>query len=136
MRATPECPSMFEWFAPGTEPQQPDTWQHNGRTVLPAEYAEWSARDERGNVILASSNETPGVRHILSPKDGDELERPVGLDPRYATIPLIAADGDNVRWSVDGAALHGTRWQIAAGTHIIRATWPNGARDSVRVRVY
>jgi penicillin-binding protein 1C len=135
MRATPACPSMFEWFAPGTEPQQPDTWQASGRTVLPAEYAEWSARDQRGEVILASSHEAAGARHILSPRDGDELERPGGLDPRYATIPLIASNGDNVRWSVDGAALHGTRWQIATGTHIIRAAWPNGARDSVRVRV-
>jgi penicillin-binding protein 1C len=137
MRATPECPSMFEWFTPGTEPQQPDSWQANGRTTLPAEYAEWSARAERGNVILASSTETAGgAQRILSPRNGDELERPAGLDPRYATIPLIAANGAGVRWAVDGRPLGGTRWQIERGSHVIRASWPNGARDSVRVVVY
>src|SRR5688572_12607594 len=43
LRSTPDCPSMVEWFKPGTDPQQADTWQIAGETVLPPEYAEWSA---------------------------------------------------------------------------------------------
>ena len=55
---------------------------------------------------------------------------------RSKTIPLIAANGANVRWSVDGGIVRGSRWQIERGPHVIRATWPNGERDSVSVFVY
>ena len=143
LRATPECPSMTEWFLPGTEPTREDDWQRGGRTVLPPEYAEWAA--QQGDVMLAAA----GIAHaapedggddvgyrILSPLDGDVYERPVGVDPRYATIPLAAAGADgSVRWSVDGRPLERARWQLEPGTHVIRAEWPDGHADSVRVTV-
>jgi penicillin-binding protein 1C len=157
MRATPQCPSTIEWFAPGTEPLQPDTWQVDGRTILPPEYAEWTARGERiGNVELAASSvraqsarglwpQAPftGVsesamqsgQRILSPRDGDQYVKPAGLDARYATIPLVASNSREVQWSVNGRPFTGTRVQAEQGTHVIRARWPGGAQDSVRIIV-
>lgn len=42
--ATAECPSLTEWFVPGTIPDRRDDWLRGGRIVLPAEYAEWAAQ--------------------------------------------------------------------------------------------
>jgi penicillin-binding protein 1C len=135
MRATPACPSTIEWFAPGTEPLQPDTWQVDGRTILPPEYAEWSARGERtGNIELAMSTTQSGQR-ILSPRDGDQYVKPSGLDARYATIPLVASNSRDVRWYLNGRPFTGTRVQAEQGTHLIHARWPSGAQDSVRIIV-
>ena len=146
LRATPECPSMTEWFLPGTEPTREDDWQRNGRTVLPPEYAEWAAQYGADAVLAAAgvAHAEPGdgtndvAYRILSPLDGDVYERPVGVDPRYATIPLAAAGAtpdEPVRWFVDGRPLGGARWRLEPGTHVIRAEWPGGHADSVRVTV-
>lgn len=73
---------------------------------------------------------------ITSPLDGDIYEVPVGVDPRYATIPLIATgDVNGVRWTVNGRPLHGTRWRLEPGEHLIRAENATGEADSVRIRV-
>lgn len=134
MRATPDCASTIEWFAPGTEPLQADTWQIGGRTVLPAEYAEWSARNERaGNVQLATSPNTSA--RILSPREGDAYAKPAGVDARYATIPLVASNGARVRWYVNGQPVAGARLEARRGAHVIYARWPDGQQDSVRVIV-
>jgi penicillin-binding protein 1C len=141
MRATPACPSMIEWFAPGTEPQQPDTWQADGRTTLPTEYAEWSADRDVGSAAIAAPvhrvDTAAGTHRILSPLDGDVYERPAGVDARYVTIPLLATGAaQSVHWSVNGRHVARNRWPLEAGTHIIVAQWPTGARDSVRIRVH
>jgi len=146
MRATSACPSMIEWFAPGTEPRQPDTWQQDGRVALPAEYAEWAAGSvrtgerassmrtgERANGRTGDATSSP---QIISPLDGDRYEYPPGVDRRYVTIPLVAsAENSRVRWSVDEKPLSRARWQAVKGTHVIRANWPGGGSDSVRVVV-
>jgi penicillin-binding protein 1C len=77
----------------------------------------------------------PSARRILSPADGDVYELPVGVDPRYATIPLLAAGQEPVRWFVDGVPHAGARWRLVPGAHTIRAEWASGARDSVRIVV-
>lgn len=153
LRATPECPSMTEWFLPGTEPTREDDWQRGGQTVLPPEYAEWAAGWADGRLAAAGLAEpvdggraeagaergSPDVAYrILSPLDGDVYEWPVGVDPRYATIPLAAvgpAPDEPVRWSVNGRPLEGARWRLEPGTHVIRAEWSGGWADSVRVTV-
>lgn len=145
LRATPECPSMTEWFLPGTEPTREDDWQRGGRTILPPEYAEWAAQRADADIAAATSADDrleagsgDVAYRILSPLDGDVYERPVGVDPRYATIPLAAAGAspdEPVRWSVDGRPLDGARWRLEPGTHVIRAEWPGGHADSVRVTV-
>lgn len=156
--ATDECASTVEWFLPGTEPTQYDDWQRDGRTVLPPEYAEWAATmaEEDGFAtavaIEAATTESatapPGPSspageagsrpgRIVSPRHGDVYERPVGVDPRYATIPLIAGaePDDRVRWFVNGRPHSGSRWTLEVGVHWIRAEWESGGRDSVRVEV-
>lgn len=143
--ATPECPSTVEWFLPGTEPTRSDDWQRGGRTVLPPEYAEWAAASGSDSELLLAPEATtaePGraaepTYRIASPRDGDIYELPVGVAPRYATIPLAAAGpaGEPVRWFVDGHPHAGSRWVPVAGEHWIRAVWPSGDSDSVRVVV-
>jgi len=136
MRATPGCPSMIEWFVPGSEPRQPDNWQVNGRVTLPPEYAEWSASNN-GNVALADTKaSTTGVSRILSPLDGDRYQNVPGMDARYSTIPLVATgEAAQVRWYVDDRPLERARWQLRKGAHVIRASWSSGALDSVSVVV-
>lgn len=138
MRATPGCPAMLEWFTPGTEPIAHDDWQRDGRTVLPPEFAEWAAQKNTRLTFAGNTSDADGqhaAERILSPLDGDRYQRPVGVDARYATIPLVAGAADDVRWTVDGRALTAPRWQLTTGTHVITATWPSGAKDSVRVVV-
>jgi penicillin-binding protein 1C len=137
MRATSACASLIEWFAPGTEPQQPDTWQEGGRIALPAEYAEWYGN---GTVTHHATVASGGLaRHerprILSPAEGDAFERPHDVDPRYASIRFVASnDGGVVKWTVNGRPVSG-RWRLEAGEHVVAARWPDGARDSVRISV-
>lgn len=134
MKATPDCAAMIEWFAPGTEPQQHDTWQAAGRITLPAEYAEWSAPGARlVSVAGAPQHVATRERRIVSPVDGDSFERPHDADARYATIPLVA--GGDAAWFVNGRRIAGSRWRLEPGTHVIAAQWRDGHRDSVRITV-
>ena len=139
LRATPSCPSMVEWFAPGTEPQEADTWQSGSTVVLPPEYSEWSAANLVADAITQTRSEEiePAARpHIISPLNGDRYSLPAGEAARYATIPLLAAGASaKVRWFVNGRPIHSTRWQLQPGTHVITAQWPDARRDSVRVFV-
>jgi penicillin-binding protein 1C len=138
MRATKDCPSMIEWFTPGTEPLQEDTWQRGGRIALPSEYGEWSAAGARdaATIEVAQGPSKTGSRRILSPLDGDIYEKPPGVEARYATVPLVAsASHEMISWTVDGKPIERNRWQISTGPHVIVARWQGGARDSVRVRV-
>jgi penicillin-binding protein 1C len=147
LRATPECPSMIEWFLPGTEPTVPDHWQQGARTTLPPEYAEWAAASNLAAVapparaalepwVPAAEGEAATPRRILSPQEGDIYEVAIGTDPRYATIPLIATgDAGEVSWFVNGQPHHSPRWRLVPGSHLIHAQWKAGARDSVRITV-
>jgi membrane carboxypeptidase/penicillin-binding protein PbpC len=141
LKATPDCPSMVEWFVPGTEPQQADFWQVGGRTTLPPEYAEWAATNQPRSPVTFATAPTADTTHtkserILSPLTGDRYEAPVGVDARYVSIPLVAGGAaSQVRWFVDGAELSRARWQLQRGAHTIRARWPSGAQDSVRIIV-
>lgn len=141
LRVTPDCAKIIEWFLPGTEPLVADTWQHEGRTTLPSEYAEWLASLERPGLGIGgapSDDVSDQVFRILSPLDGDRYEVPPGTDARYATIPLTAspaAGKDWPRWFVNEESVDGTRWRLRTGAHVVRAVWPNGQRDSVRIEV-
>jgi penicillin-binding protein 1C len=139
LKTTPDCPSMVEWFVPGTEPQQADYWQAAGRTTLPPEYAEWAATNQTHSpVTFAAATDTTHskIERILSPLTGDRYEAPIGVDARYVSIPLLAGGtAERVRWYVDGVELERPRWQLQRGAHTIRARWRSGAQDSVRIVV-
>lgn len=147
LRATRECPSLLEWFLPGTEPVRTDDWQVGGRTTLPPEYAEWLAMASPREFILAAARPDDAARpaerggaapRIIAPLDGDRYEIPPGTDPRYATLTLTAAPdetGAPPRWYIDGEPQPADRWRIRPGTWVVRAEWPAGHSDSVRITV-
>jgi len=151
MKAHEACPSMLEWFTPGSAPTRIDDWQRAGRTRLPAEYAEWAASANtrmhagpnvgtnptsfasvaEGETVTPSA---PEQLHILSPGHEDVYEVPPAVDARYATVPLIASS-PGAQWFVDGTPATGARWRLQNGEHWITAMWPGGHLDSVRVVV-
>lgn len=154
MRATPHCASMIEWFLPGTAPLRADDCQKGGRTVLPAEYAEWerSTRPdgpEASRATIRAVAETGGAGEpadpdetapytLVSPRDGDEYAVPPGVPARYATIPLTAvgrSPDETATWYVDGKRVLGPRWTLAAGTHRFRVVWASGHTATARVVV-
>jgi hypothetical protein len=145
---------MLEWFVPGTVPGRDDDWQHQGRTMLPAEYAEWLAQEssargssaDRASVGPAADTwPAVGGLRIVSPQDGDRYQVPPGVDARFATIALRAVGGRGpgglggaggaVRWYVDGRAATGVRLALVRGAHVIRVAGRWGESDEVRIVV-
>jgi hypothetical protein len=146
--ATDGCPSLTEWFAPGTAPTARDDWHQGGRVTLPAQFAEW--RSQGGDAMLAAGGDSsratsPALAHeagsrrfrISSPHDGDRYQLPAGVDARYATIALRAegADASAVRWFIDGEATNARRMPLVAGTHVVRATTSTAVSDEVHVTI-
>jgi penicillin-binding protein 1C len=156
LRATNECAQLSEWFAPGTVPAQTDDWERAGRVALPDEYADWAVHGlatiapgatEVTTGLLAqspvpahhaprdSTRARPVVFHVLSPLDGDRYAVPIGVEAKFATIPLRAAGpgAEAVRWSVDGKVYAAERWALVPGAHVIQAV--SARRDTVRIRI-
>jgi len=129
LRAVPDCPSMTEWFLPGTEPVLACDWHRNGRVALPAMFAEWAG--ENG---IGASASVAGFR-IVAPLDGDVYHIPPNVNPRYATIALRAEASGPVRWLIDGREMRTERWTPVPGRHEIRAVSPVGDTASVRIEV-
>jgi membrane carboxypeptidase/penicillin-binding protein PbpC len=109
--------------------------------MLPAEYAEWEQQTHAPEPVArrtaADTARSDGRFQILSPRQGDRYRVPPGVDPRYATLALRAAGGDDahpVRWFVDGRRLERPRWQLAVGPHVVRAERA-GERQEVTVEV-
>src|SRR5262245_40385175 len=152
MRATPTCAQMTEWFAPGTQPTVADSWEHDGRIELPAEYAGWTGEipapaPGTGRPAPATTvgrdARAPGTRRpapefrILSPLEGDKYSLPPGVEAKYATIPLRAngPGAERVEWTVDGRGYAGERWPLSPGTHVFAATSTRGETARVRIVV-
>ncbi|MDB4909931.1 MAG: penicillin-binding protein, partial [Gemmatimonadetes bacterium] len=149
MLATDGCPSITEWFAPGTAPTARDDWHRRGGVSLPAEYAEW--RNQGGDAMLAARGDSsqpmapPSLAagaaerrfRISSPQDGDRYQLPAGVDARFATIALRAegADPGAVRWFIDGRPTNARRMPLIAGTHLVRASTSTAASDEVHVTI-
>ncbi len=131
--AGPECPTMTEYFIPGTLPTATCRWHRNGQVELPVEYAEWRAtttgaarpRAVAGGVPAAPGPAAPTARlTITSPQEGDHYQIPPGVEGRYATIAFRAAGipaGAPLRWLLDGRPVAAGRWTLAPGRHRVRA---------------
>jgi len=140
MVATPRCPTLTEYFAPGTEPTRPCDWHTNTSVQLPAEYAEWSATEGLEQPVIAAAPAPPapsreGPFTITSPEHGDRYRVPPGVEPRYATIPLRvtgARPDATIRWYVDGHAIRSARWRLVPGRHEVRA---ESGRDRASVTI-
>ncbi|MFN0177972.1 MAG: penicillin-binding protein 1C [Gemmatimonadales bacterium] len=126
LAATGACPSLVEWFRPGTEPG-PDTWFQAAGLSLPSEYREWEGRSESGNGAAAGVIQVgleaptgPGLR-ITSIREGDRYRLVPGVDPAFQTVGLRAtASGARVQWFVDGSPYRSGRWRLVPGRHQIR----------------
>ena len=89
---------------------------------------------QSGGAPQARDAQSHGFR-ILSPRDGDRYSVPPSVDPRYATIALLAAGASSrVRWTVDDRAVAVPRLPLVRGAHVIRAESAQGS-DEVRIRV-
>jgi len=123
MRAGPDCPTVDEWFIPGSEPDSECDWHRHGQLTMPAAYTEWLAT-ERGagaHLPVAVAPSPVGFR-IVSPLDGDRYSVPPSVDARYSTVALRAAGARGpVRWSVDGRPFAASRLALVPGTHVISA---------------
>ncbi len=99
MLATRDCPSMIEWFLPGTEPLQPDDWQKGGRTVLPAEYADWErAANPEGPAVTFAARSDAATQATTT-------ARPDAATPAAETATLAdAAAASNTNPRPDAAA--------------------------------
>ncbi|MEO7458112.1 MAG: hypothetical protein ABIY52_17775, partial [Gemmatimonadaceae bacterium] len=139
MRATPSCAQLTEWFAPGTAPAQPETWERGGVATLPDEYGAWAHQPARPAASRLASAElrtdAPAAFRITSPRDGDRYAIPSGVEPRYASIPLRASGGGGVRWSVDGTPFEQDRWIPSVGEHVFRAVSARGEVNAATVVV-
>jgi len=144
LRAGAHCPTITEYFLPGTGPGAPCTWHDEQGLHLPVEYAEWQNPSTSALTHAAAHQETGQDRGtpvessqftITSPADGDHYRIPPGVDPRYATIGLRAAGArGRVTWTVDGRPVPGGRWPLAPGRHRIRAS-TGAASDEVAITV-
>jgi penicillin-binding protein 1C len=136
--AAPGCPSLAEYFIPGTIPRTMCDWHADGAVRLPVVYVEWAAaHDEPPAARPAKESVDRSVLTISSPQDGDHYRLTPGVDPRFATIALRASGVDDparVRWYVDGVRVNGGRWVPAPGRHEIRAeSGTQGAAATITV---
>jgi membrane carboxypeptidase/penicillin-binding protein PbpC len=126
LAATGACPSLVEWFRPGTEPD-PDTWFQPAGLSLPSEYREWEGRSQSGNAasvgvirVGVEAPSGPGLR-ITSIREGDRYRLVPGVDPAFQTVGLRAtAARAGVQWFVDGRPYRSGRWRLVPGRHQIR----------------
>jgi penicillin-binding protein 1C len=141
--AGPDCPHQTEWFTPGSVPSRVCDWHRGGRIVLPAMYQEWEEqrrtgpREYAGSDSVSTENPSGGFR-ITSPVAGDRYSVPPGVEPRYATLALRSVgspDPGEIRWTVNGKAVEGTRWRLEPGQFTVIARTKTGEIDSVRVEV-
>ena len=145
MLAGPSCPTATEWFLPGSGPGARCDWHApDGGVLLPPQFADWASQSRLAAVsgsrsAARSAGDTVASRfHITSPAGGDVFRFVPGVDPRYATIGLRAAGAparDEVRWSVDGRAVRGSRLPLLPGRHVIRAETGSGLHDEVAYEV-
>jgi penicillin-binding protein 1C len=141
--AGPNCPHQVEWFTRGTEPTRVCGWHQNGSIVLPAMYQEWAEQSgvgQRKFSVREAETEGGGSAgfRITSPASGDRYSVPPGVEARYASIALRSAgagDPARIRWSVNGTAVHGSRWTLTPGRFTVTARSNAGEVDSVHIEV-
>jgi penicillin-binding protein 1C len=140
MRPGPYCPTLPEYFVPGTEPERACDWHTPDGVVFPPAYAEWVAVGAPVQPVAGQLPRVPAPAGghtfaITSPADGDHYRVPPGVEGRYATIALRAAGSPHpVRWYVDDQPVGHPRWPLLPGRHRIRATTGTSS-DEVTITV-
>jgi len=121
-RAGPQCPTMREWFVPGTEPEPVCPLHHPAAAAAPvAAIAPVPPRLVRP---------TPGLQLAMDPRIPDALEAlPFALSKN---VPALRVD-----WLVDGrivgsTARHTFLWPLVRGNHTVQArVWQEGHSEPV-----
>jgi penicillin-binding protein 1C len=138
----PYCPTVTEWFAGGSSPTKVCDWHATSWVTLPEEYTEWNElHNAEPNWYVAATAPVPtseprSAFRIVAPLDSDVYRFQPGVDGRYATIGFRSAGGvSEATWYVDGDAVHGTRWRLEPGRHVIRAVTANRNWDEVVISV-
>lgn len=112
-RATPHCPTLHEWFVPGTSPEAFCPLHQ------PAQHAIQEAANKPSQIRLLRP--TPGLRLAMDPRIPDTLEAfPFAL-PK--DLPVQRAD-----WRIDsqfagstGQHIHHFLWHLTRGAHTVQA---------------
>jgi penicillin-binding protein 1C len=109
-RASPQCPTIREWFVPGTEPAHVCTLHQPGAPVAPVAATLTPLRLLRP---------TPGLQLAIDPRIPDALEAfPFALPEN---VPAVRVD-----WLVDGHLVGSTArstflWPLVRGSHTVQA---------------
>ena len=139
LRVTAGCPSLDEWFLPGTAPVAECDWHRGAEVVWPAEYVDWASQTGHAEATALSPSPPPSnaAFQIVSPRSGDRYQVPAGIDRRYATIALrvTGVSTGSVRWFIDGHAISDARWTLVPGSHVLRAVAPTGESDEAHFEV-
>jgi len=137
------CPTVSEWFYPGTAPHETCDWHTPVGVVLPDRYTEWLARDHHepdwyvaATAPIAVEDAAPRPFRIVAPQQGDVYRFPPGVEGRYATIAFRTTGGTTpARWFVDGEPIESARWRMTPGDHRVRAVTADGVWDEVAIKV-
>jgi penicillin-binding protein 1C len=109
-RASPQCPTIHEWFVPGTKPAHVCALHHPGAPVAPVAAT---------LAPLRLLRPTPGLQLAMDPRIPDALEAfPFALPEN---VPAVRVD-----WLVDGHLVGSTArstflWPLVRGSHTVQA---------------
>ncbi len=116
--ATPQCPSMQEWFRPGFEPGE-SCPLHGSHQIIQA------AEEQPPHLVMP----TPGLHMAIDPRIPDQLE----------AFPMQIEGGRDIRkieWLVDGKQVAVTGpgekrylWPLIRGYHTVSATVWSGQKS-------
>ena len=120
-RASPQCPTVREWFVPGTAPEHVCALHQPAAAPAPVVATPISPRLVRP---------TPGLQLAMDPRIPDALEAfPFALPKN---VPAVRID-----WLVDGhivgsTARHTFLWSLVRGSHTVQARiWQEGHTEPV-----
>jgi penicillin-binding protein 1C len=123
-RASPQCPTVREWFVPGTAPEHICPLHQPGVTTTPV------ATTTAAPLHLVRP--TPGLQLAMDPRIPDALEAFPFAVPKH--VPVARVD-----WLVDGHLtgstarhIHQFLWPLVRGRHTVQARiWQVGQADPV-----
>jgi penicillin-binding protein 1C len=122
-RASPQCPTMREWFVPGTAPERLCPLHQPAAAAAPVVATPAALRLVRP---------TPGLQLAMDPRIPDALEVFPFTLPK--NVPVIRVD-----WLVDGHIVGSTArhthqflWPLVRGRHIVQARiWQEGHPEPI-----
>jgi penicillin-binding protein 1C len=123
-RAGSQCPTMREWFVPGTEPEHVCPLHQPAATAAPVATTT--------PIPLRLVRPTPGLQLAMDPRIPDALEAfPFALPKN---VPAVRVD-----WLVDGHVVgstvqhtHQFLWPLVRGSHTVQArVWQEGHPEPV-----